>query len=96
MRNINDIIQELSSHPDFLTAEIFCKSDLVDYIVEDIQDELDVSVDHSQVNDWVEKNKSLVINNIKDVVCDGYNYTSPFYENVEAFKKQNNLVESEF
>ena len=88
MRNIETLLDELRNHPDLLTAEIFLRSDLAKYIAEDIADELDEFVDYKDVEEWIDENKSLVINNIQDVVCDGYKYMSPFQENVEAFKKQ--------
>jgi hypothetical protein len=88
MRNIKDIIDELVNHPEYLTAEILYKSSVVDQIIETIQDEEEEELYRPSVEKWVNQNEGLVIKNIQDVVCDGYNYASPFYETIETFKEQ--------
>jgi hypothetical protein len=40
MRDIRDIIEELHNHPEYLIADIFIVSDVLDYIQDEINDEL--------------------------------------------------------
>ncbi len=88
MRNIEEIFDELRQHPDFLTAEIFIKSDVVNYIIDTIEDEDDEELYRPSVEKWVKQNSHMIIKNINDVVCSGYEYGSPFDETVESFRKQ--------
>jgi hypothetical protein len=93
MRNIEEIMDELRQHDDFLTAEIFLKSDVVNNIIEEIEDNDGEELHRPSVEKWVKQNSHMVIRNINNVVCDGYEYGSPFYETVESFRKEF-LVES--
>jgi hypothetical protein len=90
MRNIEEIIEELRQHDDFLTAEIFTKSDVVDIINETIYDE---ELYRPSIEKWVKQNSHMIIENIRDVICDGYEYQSPFDNTIESFRKEF-LVES--
>ena len=91
MRNIEEIMDELRQHDDFLTAEIFLKSDVVNIIDETIYDQ---ELYRPSIEKWVKQNSHMVIRNINNVVCDGYNYGSPFEETIQSFRKEF-LVESE-
>jgi hypothetical protein len=93
MKNIETILDELRNHPDFLTAEIFLKSDVVDNIIETIEDEEGDELYRPSVEKWVKQNSHMVIKNINAVVCDGYEYMSPFENTIQAFRKEF-LVES--
>lgn len=88
MRNIEEIMDELRQHDDFLTAQIFLKSDVVDNIIEEIEDNDGEELYRPSVEKWVSQNSHMVIKNINDIVCDGYNYGSPFYETVQSFRKE--------
>ena len=39
MKTIDQLISELKSHPDFMYAQIFCKSDVVKQIIETVEEE---------------------------------------------------------
>lgn len=93
MKNIETLLDELRNHPDFLTAEIFFKSDVVDNIIETIEDEVGEDLHRPSVEKWVEQNSLMIIGNINDVVCNGYEYISPFENTIKSFRKEF-LVES--
>lgn len=41
MRDIRDIIEELQAHPEYLVADIFIVSDVLDYVQDEINSELE-------------------------------------------------------
>jgi hypothetical protein len=88
MKSIETIIDELKNHPDFLTAEIFLKSRVVEYIKEEIENEDDVELYEPSITNWVKQNSHTIIENIHDVLYVGYEYGNPFEESVNLFRKK--------
>jgi hypothetical protein len=87
MKTIKELLDELKQHPDFLTAQVFCKSDVVNNIIETIENESDEELYRPSVENWVKQNSHMIIENINDIVCDGYNYGSPYEETIKSFRK---------
>jgi hypothetical protein len=74
MRNIDEIIKELKSHPDYLHAEVFTLGDYLD----NINDENDGECPEITQEDITDKLKESIVNNILSVLSYGYEFSNPY------------------
>lgn len=88
MKTINELISELKSHPDFMYAQVFCKSDVVDHIIEEVEDETGEELHRPSVESWVKQNSHMAIEKLIWYTSDNFKYGNPYESMIEAFKEQ--------
>lgn len=93
MKTIDQLISELKQHPDFMYAQIFCKSDVVNNIIDTVEEETGEELYRPSVEKWVNQNSDLAITSLIWYTTDNFNHGNPFESSIESFKKQF-LVES--
>lgn len=101
MRKINEIIDELVNHPDFVHAEIFTIDDIINFDsvidCEDIYDNLELDVNDEELSE-VKIKKHVTKETIEEMrsICEGffgalYEFGSPEF----SFSFDNNRIKVE-
>ena len=82
MKDIKDIIKELTNHPDYVHGEIFIKQDYIneisDYLI-DNRDEFDTDEKSwAEAEKYYQKNKESIADDVSGMFSSLYEYTTPF------------------